>query len=410
MKFDTNTAAPVIDNSVCSGAEVGLPSFHQRGGSADSTQSSLQFSGSSHIVDKPVQGDDPHDGQETNTLNMYLLSQFNRKAFADCCLRLSHHDGKFETTEYFLHGLLIARSPKLENLMRSATIDGSGRMLLRLDTDNDFLRPKAFELALQHLYGQSLLTHDLLAGSNSPIAATPYQVSDDEARLEFATAYAAAGDILQILGVMQGGYDIISKLISLETFEKTFAFAMDGGRSKDKAFGNSGSPSNTSAPTYSPMNITVLPASQNNVNREGSSGGHIQHEPEGGSTAAATTHEQCADGLLRNLTQLVVNNLTPDFELQLPVTSLPNIDRRPVTAEIRPSTSHGRLGRIQFGSMPVEDAARPDPRSVMLSEILISIPSSQLEVTLGALDPSAQARLGPRIFRERKWRRHRAQK
>jgi len=359
-------------------------------------------------VDSAAQQDGQVNTQELGNVSNYLLSQFNRKALADCCLRLSHSHNKFKARSFYLHRLLIARSPLLASLISSAGIDAIGCKRLHLDISGDFVRPDAFELALLHLYGVPLLDDEFLVArdfvhSESSTTSPDKSLSSNimAGRLEFAICYAAAGNILQLPGVKRRGEEIVTKLISWETLERGITLAMNGGR------GSLASSSHPCSCAPSRKSSSCSTASRNS-NKENSAiripcESHSRDEP----NQAHNTCKTLADGLLRDISQYIGTNFPSDFQLQTSAPSLPIIDRLPSTAESR-TFSNPRLSSLQFGDHPSEEAQRPNPQSLTLSQILLSVPFPVLDLIFEHLTPDMRAQHAQGIIEERERRRDRA--
>lgn len=382
--------------------------------SSDSAQAPQLDAGAVLGVDKAVQHDDGADTEESENLAAYLLSQFRSQGLADYWLRLSHPDDKFEATNLYLHGLLIARSPVLAGLIHYAEKDENGWKRIHFRTADRFVLPGAFELALQRLYGQPLLDIDGLVGAGSPVLSQYYpdlqrsQFSIVEARINFAVAYAAAGHILQISSVKRRGFEIVSRLINWEAIEKALVFAVDGGPGTDWSVDGPDVPSRTAPSSASHQSSAVSEILQCGKEASSTIGASVDGQGESESAHAASTYGPMADSLLQDITRYIISNFPSDFELQTLAPPLTDVERLHATAESKPSVSHPRLSFIQFGDRPSEEAQRPSLQSLMLSRILLSVPFPVLKCIFEQLEKEMQARLAQSIIDERERRRHRA--
>lgn len=409
--------AQYTDN-VSYGGPNGAPEQNASQPRVVATDKGVQHFHSSGVAQLRVGGAAQQNGHvnthELGNVSDYLLSQYNHRALADCCLQLSHSHSKFKTASFHLHGLLIARSPLLASLMSFAGTYVNGCKRLHLTVTGNLVRSDAFELALLHLYGEALLEYDSLVASDFALPASFTTVVDSSRsshnmvdRLEFAIAYAAAGEILQLPGVKRRGDEIVSRLIRWETLERGITFAMNGGKGMDKPGADLFSSSHPSSHAPSRKSSLRSTASHNS-NKENSAlriplDAHSTDERD----HASNTYDNLAHGLLRDLSQYIGTNFPSDFRLQTSAPSLPTLDRLPTTAESRPF-SHPRLSSIQFGQHPSEEAERPNPQSLTLSQILLSVPFPVLTVIFEHLTPDTLAQHAQSIIEERERRRDRA--
>lgn len=358
-----------------------------------------------------------HNGdntQELGNVSNYLLSQFNRKALSDCCLRLSHSHSNFKGLSFYLHRLVIARSPLLASLMSLADTDAAGSKQIHLKLTSTLVRPDAFELALLHLYGEPLLDYESLVARDVALPESSMAALDKPRSsntmidcLEFAIGYAAAGDILHLPGLKRIGDEIASKLISWETLERGMTFAMNVERGTEKAAANRASFSHPSscAPSRKSSSCSTALRTSNKEN------GAIRIPCDSSSREepnhAYNTYEAPADGLLRDICQYIGTNFPSDFHLQTLTPSLLTIDRLPTTAESS-LFSHPGLRSIQFGEHPSEEAERPNPQSFILSQILLSVPFPVLNLIFEHMAPDTRGQHARSIIGERERRRDRA--
>ena len=350
---------------------------------------------------------------ELGNVSNYLISQFNRKGLADCCLRLSHSHGKFKATSIYLHGLLITRSPFLAGLLSFTGPDATGCKRLQLELSGDLVRSDAFELALLHLYGEPLLEYEslirpdfALSGNSTTTLGISHSDNIMVDQFEFAIGYAAAGEIFQLPAVKRRGDELASKLISWETLERGLTFTMNGGRGMEKPAVNPILSSHPSTHAPSRKSSTHSTASLNS-NKENSAiripcDAHTRDGPRD----TCDIHGHLANGLLRDISRYIGSNFPSDFRLQTSAPSLPTVDRLPSTVESR-TFSDPRLSSLQFGSHPSEEVERPNLESVTISRIFISVPFPVLALIFGHLTPEIQARHAPSIIEERERRRYR---
>ena len=386
--------------------------LHQVVASDDSIQPSPLQGATQSGVSEAGRRYDQVDMHDSPGLTRYLLSQFNKSTLSDYCLQLSQRHGRFEASSFYLHGLLISRSPVLAELMGSAKPDGNGCKHFHMEIADDSVRPDAFELALQHLYGHPLLEFDSLVACDLPLSAKSSASLQNlrrphvEAYLELALAYAAAGAVLQIPSVRRRGYEIVSRLISWGTLERILSFALQHNQGTRKYTDGHGSTSRTT-PDQDIRKNSANPVALPNGDEKGSiieRSFNVGNEQSSGHDSVL--YGDLADGLLRDVAHYVVTNFPSDFQLQTSAPPLPGLDRLPTTAGSRPSVSHPRLSFIQFGDRPSEEEQRPDAQSATLSKVLLSVPFPLLKDVFDRLPQEPHAQHAQQIIDERERRRH----
>ncbi|KAI9826502.1 MAG: hypothetical protein M1819_007351 [Sarea resinae] len=301
-----------------------------------------------------------HD--DSDGLAGYLISQFGNRDLADYIIELSHLSGHLESAHFPVHSVLVARSPSLNaliHLTRDDTTQQAGySKVIKVKTQDRFIQPGAFDLALRRLYGSSLLEHGNFTravGANASHISwrkQGWQFHRTEDQMAFALAYAAAGHLLQFESIIRRGLGIAARLVSWETVELALSFALDG---EDPG---SQSPS--------------------------------------GSPAGGTTYAPYSTQFLFNVLGWLVVNFPSDFVLDAtspdsnaaatPASQSPYFPRFP-NGTSKPSRPSSRLSCIQFGDYPsagVKNKQLPSLATTVLSRLLISLPFSSVQFILGS--------------------------
>ncbi|KAL2063080.1 hypothetical protein VTL71DRAFT_6152 [Oculimacula yallundae] len=283
-----------------------------------------------------------HSMDSFDGLLYYLQQQFADPTFADYTLELRYSDDRAEPVRIPGHNLLFARSLTLKNLMtaqaRESNNDGQTVRTLLIESGDRFLCSDGFWMAAHRLYGAPLMEVGMHGGANADSVGPP------AARFELALGYAAAGKLLEIPPVTTRGIEVASQLLSWNTIEKAFDFALDGGLDAQWFAGPPGlrAPPHYRTPTYSPMS---------NI-------------------------------LIHHSLQFIISSFPAGFVLD-PTVGEPTHNRRLPT--ILQAGHNPRLSAIKFGDHPSEDSSRSvaeNPATATLSKLLINLPWDLLKYIL----------------------------
>ena len=307
------------------------------------------------------------------SLSDYLLRQFNtRDSYADCCLQITHQTNRFETTEFFVHRLLVAQSPKLRALIVDSEVGADGKTLVRLELQDSFSTPAAISFALRVCYGESTYTF-----TGSPLTTESSETAADVARswMDNALAFAAAGQVLKLQSVVARGLQIATAILTWDNLERALSFTMDRGLDRTLA---------TNTPLLPPFNFP----------RTGSTDNEGQHK---------TTDP--SDDLLYFCLHFILANCPSSWNLDVSARPISDNDRLPTTTESRSPISKSRLSRIQFGDHPSELNAKLNDLNTILSSILLSVQFNILTYLLDHVEEPIKRRNGKNIILEREARR-----
>lgn len=275
----------------------------------------------------------------------YLQQQFADPAFADYTLELRYIDDRAVPVRIPGHNLMFARSPALNRRMTAQARDSDGLTVrtLLIETDDRYLRSDAFWMAAQRLYAWPLLEP-----GPSPVLNMAHQQSSAPGspteRFAFALGYAAAGKILEIPPVIMRGAEIASQLLSWNTIEMAFDFALEGDLESRFAVRLGPGTGTPVPPTYGP-----------------------------------------AAGFLMNYAlQFLIANFPAGFTLDTESGDSARHPRLPNASDSRPGQNK-RLSSIKFGDHPAQEngsAAPSDSVTATLSTLLINLPFDLLKYVL----------------------------
>lgn len=280
----------------------------------------------------------------------YVYHQFNNAEFADYMVELRSTDDRFPVQQVHGHGLMFARSPALKILMSALKHEGKhenhGTRIL-IQTDDRFIRPDAFWMAMHRLYGGALLDMETFGPVNvfsspqhAPLPVSLPGTSTD--RLEMALAYAAAGKILQMPPVIIRGVEIACSLVDWATVEKALDFALDGGLdaqwTQESAHKQPESPS-----TYGPS----------------------------------------VNSLIYKALQFIIFNFPVNFELDSTVEENAHNARLPAIPQDRPNAPDRRMPQFgDFSGQESPSSTTPTSTNSTLSKVLLNLPFHLLKYVL----------------------------
>lgn len=308
--------------------------------------------------DPPLERDMQHDPQAAAALSCYLHRQFGNLKFADSLLRFQHSMNIFPTDAIPAHGLVLARSPKLDSLMAmpDQSFENSMKVLHVMIPDRFLSNSAAFLKAIHRLYAEPLPeVNELPPGE-----------------MYFALSFAAAGHFLQVDEIVSRGLDLATSQLRWDTVNKALAFALDGGLSASWVQRDS-----SSEDLDSSSSLEDTP-------------------PKLGSPTSAPTYGSYSDRLLNAVLEFLVLNCPKDFKFLSDAPQLADSPRLPQEAEYRHIRSGSRLSRIRFGEMTLDSDAPPqNPVITTWSSVLVSLPFPMLKHVLEHPDMVDKLGQGP---------------
>lgn len=348
---------------------------------------------------------------KTSPSNIYylaghLVQQFNTAEHADCHLQIFYDGLRHGTADFFLHGVLIAQSPLLQDLMKTTATKEGHMKLVQIRTFDRFLTTLALETALQVCYGKSIAEFNA-----SPLDTSASKSIMDLSRawMENALALVASGYLFQLDDVISRGLQIASSILGWENIETALSFALDGGL--DAAWDPNQMQRFTTEKSVSQSDDTTEIPTPSTSQSSAADFELSNGPPEQGSPRSLRgTYSPGANDLLLQCLQFILSNFLPSWELDVSARPLADIDRLPRTAGSRSPLAKSRLSLICFGDHPSEWTVKFSNENVMLSSILLSIPYVLLKYIFDRQDDSTRARIVQPIVNERERRRRQALK
>jgi hypothetical protein len=285
-----------------SNKDFGYPSFHGRDTAKMPSQNgAIQL----HV--------DPYALQD------HIRNSFRHPEHADYTLTFG---GVFANGgSVYIHSLIASQSPYLSRLIMKDRSQMHPTHTVEISLDNKFLHPNAMSLATGYLYGHSL--PQILDTSNPAVPSLE--------NIHSALQYAAAGQLLEIPGVVTYGYHHAAGNLTLETIETVLNFLQAAG---------------------------------------GSVSDQVQTSP-----LAVIMQRQIVEPML----DCIIQNLPADFYLDTSLSELTDAPRLPFIHHnrLRGSTANAAaLAAIRFGELPHD---RNVANSNLLSRILLSMDTALLQ-------------------------------
>lgn len=305
--------------------------------------------------------------KELEPLSAFLLGAFEREEFTDSRIVLTSSKNLFYPITFHVHKLILARSPflafllkKNEHIQRNSVIDAVA--------GENFCLARAFEAALQTLYGLPLLNKDQL--QRLTLSALGYAegraemdpVANKEANVDFALCYAVSGAFLCDPDVVKTGIKLAIDLIDWDTVELCLHFGL----------------------SVTDFAVTYSETSPSECSTTHESDCH-RSEGEGAPSNS--------DGLLQELQQVwapkvvtaalqfIISNLPPDFELYTKAQTTLMPDRVPRHLRNIPGSIlfNPKLATVKFGSLGSLSDRRPSRECCIASAVVLALPFDQLK-------------------------------
>lgn len=333
----------------------------------------------------------------------YLTQQFNRTEHADYHLIITNEIYKLQIVDFWLHGLLIAQSPVLRELIKSSGPHENSVKSLQLQTKDRFITPLAIEAALRSCYGKPITDFKC-----SPLDTPKSNIEVSVSWMENCLAVIASGNLLGLPEVSSWGLYIAKSVLNWKNIEKAISFALQGRLSLESR------PDTTGAATTE--NSSFLSDDSTNILTTSSSSEHMISDYAGSNIGSEDPFSEALHGisspdakdLLLRCVDFIVKGVPKDWKLDLSARPLADIDRLPVVPGSRSPLVKSRLSRIQFGDHPSENAAKSSDENITLSSLLLSLPFATLKHILDRLDEPTRCGIVEQIIDERERRRRQA--
>jgi hypothetical protein len=235
---------------------------NQANGHAHSPPSSIHSVPSEHW---PLLHD--HEEPPEPTLLAHLTSLFTTKEWADWSIEVSSPVTDRDHVGYLAHGMLIARSPTLQQEIRRHLLSHRMERVIIISPDR-YIQPQAFEAVLRYLYTERLLTKSEVE-ETATISGPANEKSTREYQLDVVLSYWMAGLILGLRLVVRQAVKLVREIMGWDVLEFTFYQALKLGEYTFKTTaelsnthpGRRGGSTADSASAASPVDILQSPFS-----------------------------------------------------------------------------------------------------------------------------------------------------
>ena len=277
------------------------------------------------------------DGATGNdALVSHLLQNFNERHSADTVLCISEANERFDEMTFYLHHVMLERSPTISALMRqhAGEFDEDHKLKVSLQVNSRFATPKSIEAALRSCYGAPCTSFwEKTQEDNS----APFREESREIMAE-SVGLLVAGHVLRLLEVMDVGYNMVSNLANHYNLDYAVGFALE--------------------------------ASDHRINGPERSNDSIPCDDCGGPRSNA-------NALLEILLNRLFDACLPVWEFRPAAKPLCGVDRLPYIRNPR-KTKQEWLSEIKFGFEFDEDRQDMEDFYVMTSSVLLSLPWDNL--------------------------------
>jgi len=337
---------------------------HKKNGGNVNPETSAPVDPKPETVSKPVIviESNPSDTSASDaSLRTHILTLLEAESFTDSCINLHSPRNSFYLT-FHTHKALLARSPRLAAILtflaHSPSNDSKNTSEVEIEVlvGETFYMLKAFETALQNLYGLPLLNRQNLP--RFTMMAMGYTGEDvhrtvkfgmSAATADFAICYAVSGAFLGLSEIMETGMNLAMESVDWENIEMVLYFALSVSKFLITCPGD-------------PLSLQFL-AEQELVN-----------------TWIPRLRTYVLIFIATYLQHL--QQQKESFELYISAQSKGMPDRIPEHLRKVPGSilSNPKLAEVKFGSFgSVEEQQKINPNVVLISAILIGLPYKLLQ-------------------------------
>lgn len=305
--------------------------------------------------------------KELEPLSAFLLGTFEREQFTDSRIVLTSSKNLFYPITFHVHKLIMARSPLLASLLKKNRSPQRNSIMNAVAGEN-FCLARAFEAALQTLYGLPLLDKDQL--QRLTLAALGYAegsaemdpVANREANVDFALCYAVSGAFLGNFDVVRTGIKLAIDLIDWDTAELCLHFGLSVA---------------DFAVTYSEPS----PSQCSTIHESDCHKSEGEDAAPNGDDSLQELQQVWAPKVVTAVLEFIINNLPPDFELYTKAQTTLMPDRIPRHLRNIPGSLfyNPKLETVKFGSLGSLNDRKPRRECCIASAVVLALPFEQLQ-------------------------------
>ena len=315
----------------------------------------------------------PDEMTESESLSEHLLRAFDREEFTDTQILLTSSRKLFYPITFRLHSVVVARSSVLKSLLKRGDYHEQRNDPINAIAGEHFCLARAFEAAIQNLYGMPLINRGQLKGL--ALQALGYgneamkleSSRNKEATIDFALCYAVSGAFLCHRDIVRTGMRLAIELIDWDTVELALHFGLcaadfvvrydlsssecstTDNRDSNKAERDDIPPDFRSESDHDAMNLELK--------------------------------TEWAPAVVTTALRFVINTFDINFKLDAMAQTNLMPDRIPAELRSIPGSIqfNPKLASVRFGSLESLNEQKPSRECSIGSAILISLPFLQLQ-------------------------------
>lgn len=320
--------------------------------------------------------------KQDTTLTNYTLHLLETESFTDCCIILKSSKDTFYPITFRAHKAFIARSPHLNSILSCREGGTNNEIEIEAIAGEAFCMVKAFETALQNLYGRPAL--DLGGLRDVTVQALGYDISRstrgheggagnagimdpcvlNAALADFAMCYAVSGVFLGCKDVVEAGVKLVEDVRCWDNVEMVLYF----GLCVEKFLIHHSAEDNANGDTdnyITKKDLTTLHAPNLTT-----------------STLTFLTTPFTPQSLSSTQTSPPMS-----FPLYISAQTTQTPDRIPSQLRKVPGSilSNPKLAEVKFGEFASLEEQKPLREVIVLSAVLIALPFDQVRELLGIM-------------------------
>ncbi|KAL1968546.1 hypothetical protein VTN77DRAFT_1756 [Rasamsonia byssochlamydoides] len=318
---------------------------------------------------------------EVLPLTEHLLRSFEGEQFTDAQIVLTSTENMFYPITFRIHQVIVAQSPVLASILKKkAALEQKNA--INITSGKKFCLARAFETALQNLYGLPLvdgprlkqLTMKALGWEGCPVEID--SMKNKGATIDFAICYGISGAFLHSREILETGFKLVIDLIEWDTIQLALQFGLFAAEflvSYD-----------VNAPSERP------PTTRNGTKGRGgkkANGAPEVKAPPIHETLNKEVVEVWAPKIVSAALQFMIRSLPTVFHFDrlAQVSSMP--DRIPPELRTVPGSilANPKLASVKFGSMGSASEQKPSRECSIASAVFLSLPFERLREAFGIM-------------------------
>lgn len=166
-------------------------------------------------------------------LSTHLLDMFAIRKYSDVRIVLKSMRQMFSPVTFNVHRIIVSQSPVLESILQHQETSSETNSTIHINAAGNFSMARAFEFALQNMYGQPLINKDNVneftqkaLGWNTSNGREEGSENVKEKVVGLAVCYGAAGLFLNNTDIVNAELGLIMELFDWSNIETALHFAL----------------------------------------------------------------------------------------------------------------------------------------------------------------------------------------